>query len=110
VVEEAAVIILYKPFQELPRHIKTIVYNWGDLTKQAPCSALVLGFGSLYNHDNPAAMSYKADTDKMVLRYTAERDIQKGEELTVNYNSGGGSHLSENDDWFERNQITLLEE
>jgi hypothetical protein len=104
-IENAPVIILFQPFQKLPEKLKTVVYNWGAITNGRTCSALALGYGSLYNHNNPANMRYKPDTENETLSYIAVRDIRKGEELTVNYNNTKGGPKSENDDWFKRNNI-----
>ena len=47
--------------------------------------ALALGFGSIYNHSyNPNARYDDAKND--VKEYSALRDIQQGEEITINYN------------------------
>ena len=108
-VEVAPVIILLMPFDQLPPRLKTRVYNWGSLTGCQASSALVLGFGSLYNHANPANMRYEADNNNGTMRYIAMHDISKGEELSVNYNGPAGEAVSQRDDWFEKHNITLLD-
>jgi hypothetical protein len=95
---------------ELPPRIKTMVFNWGNLTKTQPSSALALGYGSLYNHANPASLTYEAVLENQSMRYIATRDIKKGEELTINYNAGGGNNVSNKDNWFDQRGIELLEE
>ncbi|MFM7036857.1 MAG: SET domain-containing protein [Planctomycetaceae bacterium] len=47
--------------------------------------ALALGFGSLYNHSFSPNARYD-DAGRQVKEYRALRDIQKGEEITINYN------------------------
>ncbi|MEY3173748.1 MAG: hypothetical protein RLZZ436_1662 [Planctomycetota bacterium] len=47
--------------------------------------ALALGFGSLYNHSYSPNARYD-DAGRQVKEYRALRDIQKGEEITINYN------------------------
>jgi len=107
-VEACPVIVLLRPLDELPPRIKTIVFSWGSLTDTAPSNALSLGYGSLYNHDNPANLRYEAVPDNEALHYIAVRDIKKDEELTVNYNAGGGAPSSDNDSWFKQRGIELL--
>jgi hypothetical protein len=47
--------------------------------------ALALGFGSLYNHSYSPNARYD-DAGRQIKEYKALRDIQKGEEITINYN------------------------
>jgi SET domain-containing protein len=47
--------------------------------------ALALGFGSLYNHSYQPNARYD-DATGQVKEYRALRDIQAGEEITINYN------------------------
>lgn len=108
IVEECPVIILIRPIDMLPPRLKTMVFNWGALTKTSASNALALGFGSMYNHDNPASLRYEAILENESMRYIATRDIKKDEELTINYNAGGGSNVSEKDTWFEGRGIELL--
>ncbi len=108
IVEQCPVIILLRPFEQLPPRLKTMVFNWGYLAKTTPSHALALGFGSLYNHDNPANLRYEGAPDDEAIHYIAVRAINKDEELTINYNAGGGSHLSDNDSWFKQHNIAPL--
>lgn len=68
-------------------------YQWTEGTW-----ALVLGYGSLYNHARPASVRYEHDTTHLVMRYVALRDISAGEELTIDYAPHGGPV------WFEVKQ------
>jgi SET domain-containing protein len=55
-------------------------YSWTE-TK----AAIALGYGSLYNHSfRPNA--YYEDVGRQTKVFTAFRDIQPGEEVTINYN------------------------
>ena len=58
-------------------------FEWG---KSGRKGALALGFGSLYNHSYQPNARYNPDFDLNVLEFEAVRDIQAGEEITVNYN------------------------
>ena len=57
--------------------------------------ALALGFGSLYNHSYQPNACHD-DVGRHIKEYRALRDIQKGEEITINYNGtdGGNDPLS----------------
>jgi SET domain-containing protein len=57
------------------------VFEWND-----DQMALALGYGSLYNHSfRPNSQYLMEDDDTQV--YVALRDIEAGEEITINYNS-----------------------
>ncbi len=58
-------------------------FEWGKKGKKG---ALALGFGSLYNHSYSPNAQYLPDFDLNVLEFRAVRDIEPGEEITVNYN------------------------
>jgi hypothetical protein len=102
------VIIIQASFAELPKEMKEIVFNWGLKARPGNPSAVVLGYGSLYNHENPANMRYESDPQKNVIRFIAVRDIAVGEELTINYNAVGGGAEWEDNNWFERMNVEPL--
>jgi SET domain-containing protein len=61
------------------------VFVWGQDTV-----AVVLGYGSLYNHSyHPNALYYGSGPQTQV--FEAIRDIRAGEEITVNYNGSPSS-------------------
>ncbi|HTA65798.1 MAG TPA: SET domain-containing protein-lysine N-methyltransferase [Xanthomonadaceae bacterium] len=108
---EACPVVLFQPLPDLrlPLQIKRIVFGWGKLVgspHRRP--AIVLGYGSMYNHANPAAMRCEADPANEILRFIAIRDVEADEELTINYNSIGDGKSSE-DVWFENNHVTLID-
>ena len=109
VVEVCPVIVLSTPYSELIEELRLIVFQW---IKEKPpkrnVQALVLGYGSLYNHANPSNMRYEVDRPALVVRYIADRDIDVGEELTINYNSTGGGTTSDRDWWFEQTKTDLI--
>ena len=105
-IECAPVLVIERPFKKLPPRLQHVVYHWQALTDgKEPGSALVYGYGSLYNHNNPANIRYQADTEQQAMVYVAARDIAKDEELTVNYNNAGGEPVSDSDNWFEMQGI-----
>ena len=113
VVECTPVILIETPFPELPPDIQKVVFSWSMLTGAesftASVYAIALGFGSLYNHANPANMSCKGDTTTNMIRFTAVRAIAPEEELTINYNAPGGGATSDNNDWFNRMNVKIVE-
>ena len=61
--------------------LASYVFNWGD-----GFVAIALGYGSLYNHSSrPNADFQKEGRSTQV--FSARRDIEAGEEITIDYNS-----------------------
>ena len=104
-VEACPVLLFSGAFATVPAEVRQILFNWGVLTDGPSCHCLALGYGSMYNHENPSNMRYEADAQAQTLNFFAVRDIGADEELTVNYNSMGGGHASENDNWFSGHSI-----
>lgn len=107
-VETCPVILLSDSYASIPDEVRKLLFNWGVLANATSRHCLALGYGSMYNHDNPANMRYEADAAAGVLRFVAVRDIAAGEELTVNYNAQGGGHESEADTWFNGMGVSPL--
>ena len=51
-------------------------------------AAIALGYGSLYNHSDYANAEFELDYDERLIRFTAVRNIQPGEEITTDYRVG----------------------
>jgi hypothetical protein len=83
-IEICPVIVMKKG--EIPLLDKTTLYDyyflWGDDQEQ---SAIALGYGSLYNHAAPSNADYGMDFDYETIEIQAIRDIEAGEEITINY-------------------------
>ena len=89
--------------------IKRIAFGWGRLARlQRIQPAIVLGYGSLYNHANPASLRCEADAANNLVRLVATRDIGVDEELTINYNSLDEG-TSTDDSWFVVNGVTPID-
>ena len=108
IVEEAAVVLLDDPFEKLPGPVQRIIFNWLAPTSPITQHALVLGFGSLYNHANPAAMCWEVDPANLTIKFIAVRNIAAGEELTINYNAVGGGAVWYENNWFDRLNVKLI--
>jgi len=106
-VEVSPVVLLRVPFDSLPPAIQDRVFNWDDLTGQTGgAHALPLGYGCLYNGDNPANLRYEAVPEaRTFIQFIAARLISTGEELTVNYSGPKGAAESADDWWFDRRAI-----
>jgi SET domain-containing protein len=108
VVEECPVVLLRKTYEGLHKELKTMVFYWDQPEGSASTQALALGYGTLYNHSNPANLRYVTDRDDLLIRLIAVRDIHPDEELTINYNADGGAAASEDEWWFEEKGIELV--
>lgn len=56
---------------------------WGKTTV-----GICFGLGSLYNHSYQANATYKKQIKEQLIEFIAIRDIEKDQEITVNYNYG----------------------
>ncbi|MDB9512992.1 SET domain-containing protein [Kamptonema animale CS-326] len=56
-------------------------FNWEDSQL-----AIILGFGSIYNHSFQPNAVYVKNFEQMALEFWALHDIIEGEEITINYN------------------------
>lgn len=85
----------------LPNEIQDYYFCWSELTKNGKKDhCIALGYGSLYNSDNPSNMRYEADEKNLNMLFIAVVDIPKDTELTINYSGIGGNHISEGNKWF----------
>ncbi|HQR08102.1 MAG TPA: SET domain-containing protein-lysine N-methyltransferase [Gemmatales bacterium] len=108
VVEVAPVIQVQTRFNDLETDLKRRVFNWERLASRPGMSAIALGYGSMYNHDNPANMQYASANEGQAILFVAVRTIRCGEELTINYNRTGGEPVSFDDIWFRTCGIVFL--
>lgn len=82
-IEEAPVIAYPAAHKELVGRtaLADYPYDWSDEGE-----AIVLGFGSIYNHSYRPNARYRKNFDRLTIDYIALRAIAAGEEITVNYN------------------------
>jgi hypothetical protein len=82
-IESCPVILI--PVGQLEHHDKTILtnynYAWDDKN-----DAFVLGYCVLTNHSFSANVIYKCNLEKKCMEFFAAKDIQKDEEIFINYN------------------------
>jgi SET domain-containing protein len=97
VIEEAPVVIL--PASEIELLDRTVLQDyyflWGDDDEEA---AILLGLCSLCNHSYTPNAVFHLNPVKLTIQFVAHRDIEPGEEVTINYN---GDPDSQNAVWFE---------
>ncbi len=95
VVEEAPILILrFEDFVETRWNLLFEYYFWMD-----KYVVLALGYGGIYNHSSAPNCTYKILKLDKIIRFTALRDIKKGEEICFNYR---GNTKSKTPLWFER--------
>ena len=93
-IEESPVIVI--PKKEWKKMKDSVLMNyifwWGE------DKAIALGYGSLYNHSfNPNAY-YITNIENNSIDFYAGKDIQKGEEILINYN---GDPDDQSPIWFD---------
>ncbi|MBE2231290.1 MAG: SET domain-containing protein-lysine N-methyltransferase [Chitinophagaceae bacterium] len=59
------------------------IFEWGEDSRQC---CMALGYVPVYNHSYTSNCEYDMDYAQQQIRIVAIRDIQAGEELTINYN------------------------
>jgi uncharacterized protein len=99
-IERAPVIPINQ--RQWPSAEKTILsdyaFDWGERDEHA---AIALGYVSIYNHSYEPNAQLEELLDELMMEVVAIRDIQPGEEITINYN---GDPESQDPLWFiERN-------
>ena len=63
------------------------IFEWDDPRYNGDYTAAIpLSVGQFINHSYKPNLRYEYDYENIAIEYYAERDIAKGEELTVNYN------------------------
>ena len=113
-VERCPVIFFEAPADlVLPEILRLRVFAWSQLThqqmarKESVPHALALGYGSLYNHARPANLRYAALRSTATLEFTAARNIETGEELTVDYDQGVALNSPSESPWAHRHHVRL---
>ncbi len=98
VIEKCPVLVI--PAKELDRIYETVlsnyIYPWWS--REGEEAVVPLGFGCLYNHSYSPNADWVQNLDESAMCYIAVRDIEAGEEITVNYN---GACDDRSPLWFE---------
>ena len=108
---ERCPVILFesKDFMALPKEFKRRSFDWsGLIAKRRGQLAFPLGYGSMYNHANPANLTYSGLRSTNMLMFVAAQTIEAGAELTINYDERSGFNASAESFWAKRNDIELI--
>lgn len=108
-VETCDVLPYRMSFDKLSRDLQHVVFNWSEDDDRLPFHAHVMGFGSFYNHANPANTRYEADRPNLQMRFFVVQAVAKGTELTINYNAEAGDTTSDDDFWFDEMKIRRID-
>jgi uncharacterized protein len=96
-IEQAPVVVL--PASEIEFLDKTVLQDyyflWGEDKAQA---AVMLGLCSLCNHSYKPNAVYQRKPESLTIEFVARRDIEAGEEVTINYN---GDPENQEPVWFD---------
>ena len=107
IVEACPVIVFKAVWEASPLELQFMVCDWSYYAKQeSGLYGVMLGFGSMYNHNNPANLRCHALAGPGIMQFIAARDIAVGEELTINYNETEDGITSTDDAWFQATGIT----
>ena len=93
-IEEAPVIII--PKEEWKQMRKSVLLNY--VFRWGKDKAIALGYGSLFNHSFTPNAKYITNIKNQTIDFYARKDIQKEEEILVNYN---GDPSDQSPLWFD---------
>jgi hypothetical protein len=79
IIETAPILLVEKKHN---KHLVNYTYEWHG----KKIYALVLGYGSVYNHSYKPNANFYWDYSNQQMIYMAIKNIEIGEEITVNYN------------------------
>ncbi len=98
-IEESPVIVMSAEDRKLldKTLLHDYIFEWGS-NKDKCCMAL--GFIPIYNHSYTSNCEYFMDFDEEIIQIKTIKKIEKGEELTINYN---GDWNDAKKVWFEVN-------
>jgi SET domain-containing protein len=99
VIEEAPVIVMSSKDRELldKTLLHDYIFEWMPEGKEKMC-CMALGNIPIYNHSYRSNCEYFMDYEAQTMMIKTVRDIEAGEELTINYN---GDWDDEKKVWFE---------
>jgi uncharacterized protein len=97
IIEVAPVIVMNNNDRKLIDQtlLHDYIFEWGEESERC---CMALGLVPIYNHSYNSNCEYYMDFDSDTILIQTVRDVEKGEELTINYN---GDHNDEKKVWFE---------
>lgn len=88
IIDVANVILI--PNKDYNKIRKTVLYDycyiWGDSKKPGFKNAITLSISQFINHSFKPNIKYLYDYKNKAIEFSAIKDIEEGEEITVNYN------------------------
>jgi len=103
IVEIAPVVLIPLNTQPFPVQIRRLVYNWSKTQV-----ALALGCGSLYNHSDQPNLTFKRDVENLTIIFSALREIQLRDQLTISYDYTGSGENPREKSWFEIHKVEKI--
>ena len=96
IIEASPVIVMKQKERKLLDQtlLHDYIFEWGENRRQC---CMALGYVPLYNHSFNSNCEYEMEYDKEIIKVRTVRNIQKGEELFINYN---GTFNNPADLWF----------
>ena len=97
IVEVSPVIVMKQSDRKLLDQtlLHDYIFEWGNRKKQC---CMAMGYVPLYNHSYDSNCEYEMEFDKEIIVVRAVRNIEKGEELFINYN---GTYNDGKPVWFD---------
>ena len=102
VIEECPLLVIPETDHVSLESTKLVDYFF-SFNKAENTKALALGFGSLYNHKRLPNAHYWIDIEAKSITFYALEDIDKDQEICINY---GGNPESDFSEWFTARNIT----
>ncbi len=100
-IEICPVILVPTDWSTMPEEVKHKVFDWGYLTKDHLPAVSRSDGAACTATEIQRTFTILPIGETLSMIFTAARDIELGEELTVNYNGVGGNIDSSEDDWFD---------
>lgn len=86
VIELCPVIVI--PAKDFDRIHESFLHDYYFIWEGAGETAIALGYGSLYNHSEDNNADYEMDFPSQTISIIAQRDIEAGEEIFIDYTDG----------------------
>ena len=90
-IESCPVVVV--PFEEwkFVQHSKLVDYIFEWAPTEEKRIAYILGYAMVYNHSYDPNSETRKDIENGLFHFYARKDVQRGEEITHNYNGHAGS-------------------
>lgn len=86
IIEICPVIVV--PGKDFDRIHESFLHDYYFIWEGVAETAIALGYGSLYNHSESNNADYEMDFPSQTISIIAQRDIEAGEEICIDYTDG----------------------